>query len=76
MPLEPRQKRTATIVAAVFLLALVMGPGPGSLLIAPHGSEPKFALGIPTLYLWLVFWFLVLAGCVLFSAAKLWSDGD
>lgn len=71
---EPSPKRSAKIVSAVFLLALVMGPGPGSLLAGAHGAEPRFVAGIPLLYLWLVLWFCVMAGCVLFAAVKLWSD--
>ena len=51
-----------------------MGPGPGSLLVAPHGSEPRLVFGVPALYVWLVFWFLVMAGCVLFASTKLWKD--
>ena len=70
------ESRKSRIVAtsAIFLIALVMGPGPGSLLVGAHGAEPKVAFGVPALYLWLVVWFFVMAGCVLYAATKLWRD--
>ena len=52
-----KRGKLATVLIVIFLIALVMGPGPGSLLINPHGSEPMFWFGMPALYVWAVFWF-------------------
>ena len=70
MPRRP----SAIAVSAIFLLALLMGPGPASVWVGGSPGSPNFLFGVPALYLWLVFWFLVMAGCVLFAAVKLWSD--
>ena len=75
---ETENKRGAPgkVLAVVFLLALVMGPGPGSMLIDGTAEEPNILFGVPALYLWLVFWFVVMAGCVVVAAKTLWRDED
>jgi hypothetical protein len=64
------------ILSAVFLFALVMGPGPGAMLLDGTREQPNFLFGVPVLYLWVVFWFLVLAGCVIIAARTIWNDQD
>ncbi|MDE0569900.1 MAG: hypothetical protein OSB44_04415 [Verrucomicrobiales bacterium] len=53
-----------------------MGPGPGSLMINPPGSEPKFWFGMPALYVWAVLWFFVEAAVILVAARILWGKGQ
>ena len=67
-------RRQSAIVSAIFLLALLMGPGPVSALVGGSPGAPNFLFGVPALYLWLVLWFFVMAGCVLFAAKNLWGD--
>lgn len=77
MPGNTSRKRTAIILTVIFLVALVMGPGPGSLLIAPPGSDPRFWFGIPALYLWAVLWFFVEAAVIIIAARTLWrKEGE
>ena len=76
MPGKPSRKPTAIILSAIFLFALVMGAGPGSLLIAPPGSEPPLWFGIPALYLWAVLWFFVEAAVVIIAACTLWQKEE
>lgn len=64
------------LLSAIFLLALVMGPGPGATFIDGSPEAPLFLLGIPALYVWLVLWFLVMAGCIITAAVTLWNDED
>jgi len=67
----------AITLTVIFLVALVMGPGPGSLLIAPPGSDPPLWFGIPALYLWAVLWFFVEAAVIIIAACTLWQkEGD
>ncbi len=67
----------AIILTVIFMVALVMGPGPGSLLIAPPGSDPRFWFGIPALYLWAVLWFFVEAAVIIIAARTLWrKEGE
>ncbi len=73
MPGKPSRKPTAIILTVIFLFALVMGAGPGSLLIAPPGSEPPLWFGIPALYLWAVLWFFVEAAVLIIAACTLWQ---
>lgn len=64
------------LLSAIFLLALVLGPGPGATLIDGTPEEPNIWFGIPALYLWVVFWFLVMAGCIIIAARTVWKDSD
>ena len=63
-------------LALVFLFALLAGPGPGAALVGGSADAPRILFGVPALYLWLVLWFLVMAGCVVIAARKLWREDD
>ncbi|RZO15629.1 MAG: hypothetical protein EVB09_06890 [Verrucomicrobiaceae bacterium] len=66
----------AFTLVAIFLIALIMGPGPGSLMINSPGSEPKFWFGMPALYVWAVLWFFVEAAVIIVAARFLWRKGQ
>ena len=70
------RKPAAIILTVIFLFALVMGAGPGSLLIAPPGSDPPLWFGMPALYLWAVLWFFVEAAVILIAARTLWRKEE
>ncbi len=74
--LESGRHRIAWGLAGVFLTALIMGPGPGSMLVDGSATAPNFWFGVPVLYLWLVFWLLVMSGCVVTVARCLWQDEE
>ena len=78
MPSDKQQKhRTmAFTLVAIFLIALIMGPGPGALMINSPGSEPKFWFGMPALYVWAVLWFFVEAAVIIVAARFLWRKGQ
>lgn len=72
-----RKRRLSGVLSIVFFIALFMGPGPGnSLLRSDPGDPPALFLGMPALYAWTVFWFLVMASIVGTAAFFLWSDRD
>ena len=80
---ETNYKNTLSVaLTLVFILALVMGAGPGIYLINPDRADPETArrvLGMPIVYAWTVFWFLVQATVVVLAYIKLWeapSSGD
>lgn len=64
------------ILSAIFVLALIMGAGPGATWIDGTPDQPNFWFGIPALYVWLVIWFLVMAACIITAAFTLWRDED
>lgn len=64
------------LLTVIFLLALVLGPGPGAELIDGTADSPNIWLGVPALYLWVVFWFLVMAACIVTAAFTVWKDTD
>lgn len=74
---DDRKKRLGIGLSVVFLIALIMGPGPGNeLLRSDPGEPPAVFLGMLALYAWTVFWFLVMASVVVTAAVFLWSDRD
>lgn len=74
-PAMPARRRArAAVAASLFVLALLMGAGPVAALVGGEAGAPNFLFGVPALYLWLVFWFAVMAGCVVYAAVNLWSD--
>lgn len=73
-----RKKRLARRLTAIFILAFVMGPGPGIYLINPSPGRdvPRVVFGIPVLYVWAVFWFFVMAATVFTAYKKVWTVED
>ncbi len=70
-----KKKRLAGVLFALFALAIVMGPGPGILLVNPEASDPGAArlfLGMPVVYVWAAFWFGVEALAVTLAYFLLW----
>ncbi|MFK7849835.1 MAG: hypothetical protein AB8D78_02555 [Akkermansiaceae bacterium] len=61
------------ILTLVFLAALVLGPGPGAMLIDGSVDKPALWFGIPALYVWALLWFLILSGCVVTAALTSWK---
>ncbi|MEM9079975.1 MAG: hypothetical protein AAGC74_04710 [Verrucomicrobiota bacterium] len=61
-------------LAALFILALFMGPGPGATAIDGTPDQPAIWFGIPALYLWTLFWFVVMASCVATAALTIWKQ--
>ncbi len=70
--------RLSKILAAIFVFAAIMGPGPGLYLVnpSPGDSSPTTFLGMPILFAWAVFWFFVQASVVLVAYCKLWTNQD
>lgn len=64
--------RFAKWLSAIFVLALVMGPGPGVYLINPRTQEEASWFGVPVLYVWAVFWFAVMAATVAIAFKTVW----
>lgn len=68
---------TKRLVIAAFVLAMLMGPGPGLRLINPDPSDPNAVftfMGIPTVYAWGLFWYLVQLVAIIVAYKKLWRD--
>ena len=73
-----QKNRTLTWVLSIsFLVALVMGPGPGIHLVNPDPSGPGARatfLGMPVVYAWALLWYSVMVVIVLTAYFKLWKD--
>ena len=64
MPGNDSSRKWAIGLTCSFAFAVLMGAGPGLLLVNPKPDSPQeayFFLGMPVLYVWAVFWFFVQA---------------
>jgi hypothetical protein len=78
-----REKRgkLGRLLAVVFVIALILGPGPGLRLINPDINDPNAAFtlfGLPKVYAWGLFWYGVELVIILTAYFKVWrgDDGD
>ena len=61
------------LLFALFVLAMIMGSGPGLYLINPDISAPNpsfTTFGLPTIYVWGLFWYAVQLGIILDESLK------
>ena len=71
-----KRRKLGRWLLAMFVLALVMGPGPGIYLINPDPGDAearRFFLGAPIVYVWAAFWFIIQASAVALSYQFLWK---
>ena len=71
-----RRRLLGIVLSMIFLLAIVMGAGPGIYLVNPDPADPDASLtfvGMPVVYAWVIFWFLVEAGVVLVAYFTVWN---
>ena len=66
------KKTLGWILAIVFGIALLMGPGPGLELV----NRPQAILGVPAIYAWGLLWYVVEVGVVVVAYFFLWSRDD
>ena len=70
-------RRLTTVLLVTFTIALLLGPGPGHLLINPDPGDPearRFVFGLPIVYAWALFWFAVQASCIIVAYFTLWRE--
>ena len=72
-------KSLSIILTLVFILAMVMGPGPGVYLINPgpeHEGPAPTLIGLPIVYAWAVLWFGVQAVVLVTAYFTVWADQE
>ena len=76
---ETGNKGLSIILTLVFILAMVMGPGPGVYLVDPgpdHEGPSPTLLGLPAIYAWAVLWFGVQAVVLVTAYITVWSGEE
>ena len=66
------RKRFALVLAAVFVLSMIMGAGPGVLLV----NTPQPWLGLPSLCTWGLIWYSVQAIVAVCAYLFVWRDPE
>ena len=73
------RRRVGWVLTGFFVLALVMGPGPGLYLVNPDPSDPasfRTVLGLPIIYAWGLLWFTVQASVLIVAYFTVWNDEE
>ena len=76
---ETGNKSLPIVLTLVFILAMVMGPGPGVYLIDPgpeHEGPAPTLIGLPIVYAWAVLWFGVPAAVLVTAYFTGWADQE
>lgn len=71
------RKTLSILLVVIFLTAVTMGSGPGIHLINPDPSDPQAVFtiwGLPKIYVWGLWWYMVQLGAILVAYFKLWKD--
>lgn len=71
---EKRRCRTTLgrVLSGVLLVALLMGAGPGILLV----NRPTLILGLPAIYFWGLVWYVVELTVVVLAYLFVWQDSE
>ena len=69
---------SSRILTLLFAIATLMGTGPGLYLVGSPTEEglAQSLLGVPALYAWVAFWFLVQAGIIMMASHRFWVHRD
>ncbi len=71
--------RETTWLTVLFVIAVFMGAGPGLHLINPDAADPDAVfttLGLPTIYVWGLFWYAVQFGVIVAAYRRHWTRHD
>ena len=66
------RRRLGWVLSGLFALSMLMGAGPGVLLV----NRPEPLLGLPALCTWGLCWYLVQAAVAVLAYRYLWHDED
>lgn len=73
------RRKLAIVLSLLFLLALVLGPGPGLRLVNPNIEDPNArytVMGLPIIYAWGLLWYAVQLIILLIAYCKLWNEPE
>lgn len=76
---QQQRRRTGRILLGLFALAMIMGTGPGILLVNPDASSPEpvaSVANIPVLYLWALFWYAIQIIVLFIAYFNIWEQPD
>lgn len=72
-----KRKKLSVYLTLAMIFTMLMGPGPGLRLVNPdvNGPPEQFAFaGIPVIYLWGIFWFIVQVLIIITAYLTVWNE--
>ena len=76
---DSKKRKLAISLSVAMVVAMLMGPGPGLRLINPdiNSASPSFTIaGIPVIYVWGLFWFVVQITIIVVAYFTVWNEQD
>lgn len=76
---DSKKKRLAVYLSVAMVFTMLMGPGPGLRLINPDidSASPSFTVvGIPIIYVWGLFWFVIQVAITIVAYYTVWNEQD
>jgi hypothetical protein len=67
------------LLVVLFLLAIVLGAGPGIHLVNPDPTDPGASFttfGLPTIYVWGLLWYVVQFGVIITAYFRFWTSPE
>ncbi len=67
------------LLIVLFLVAILLGAGPGIHLVNPDVTDPAASyttFGLPTIYVWGLMWYAVQFGVILVAYFRFWKPSD
>ena len=74
-----KKKKLSIYLSGAMVFAMLMGPGPGLRLVNPDVNDPSASFsvaGIPVIYLWGLFWFIVQVIIVGIAYFTVWDEQE
>ena len=75
----PKKKRLALVLSIAMVFVMLMGPGPGLRLVNPdiENTSASFTVaGIPVIYVWGLFWFVIQVTIILTAYYTVWNEEE
>jgi hypothetical protein len=69
---QSARRTIGRVLALIFALSMIMGTGPGVLIV----NRPETFMGLPLVYTWGILWYLVLVAVALVAYFALWRSDD
>ncbi len=76
---SPAKRKLGAWLTVAMIVAMLMGPGPGLRLVNPDVADPGASylfFGIPIIYAWGLFWFVVQVAIVVIAYYTVWKTDD
>lgn len=76
---KEKKRRLSLWLSVAMVFTMIMGPGPGLRLVNPGINDPiesYLFMGVPVIYAWGIFWFIVQLSIVTTAYYTVWASDE